>query len=131
MKEKIGISKARKVTSYILQGIIAFFLALGALNNILKTEDAINNSKILGYAEPTLLPLAIFLLTSVLFYVIPATSIFGGIVLTAWFGGAVATHVIHGDNITIILSPVFFGTMVWVALWLRNEVVQSIFSLNK
>lgn len=125
------ISKSRKWTSYVLQCFIVLFLLIGAFNNILKTEIAITNSHIFGYAETTLVPLGLFLLLGILFYVIPCTSIFGLIILTAWYGGAVATHIIHGDDFVTLLTPIVFGLVTWFALGLRDGKIQSIILLKK
>jgi hypothetical protein len=124
------ISKSRLWFSCILQGLVSVFLLLGAINNLLKTEDAISNAKALGYAESTLLPLALFLMATTCLYLLPKTSILGAVILTAWFGGAVATHVIHGDGLAIFIMPILFAVLVWVALGLRNKNVMKIFSPN-
>jgi hypothetical protein len=120
------ISKRRLWTSYILQGIVASFLFIGAVNNIVKTEEALLNSKALGYAESSLLPLAIVLLTGVVCYLVPRTCILGAVLLTAWFGGAVATHIIHGDAPLILVLPVLFAVLVWVAIGLRDQKVRAV-----
>lgn len=120
------ISKVRLWSSYILQGIVALFLFIGAVTNIVKTETALTNANDLGYSENSLLPLAIVLLSGVIFYVIPKTSILGAVILTAWFGGAVATHIIHGDTPAILLSPILFAVLVWVAIGLRDKKVELV-----
>lgn len=120
------ISKVRLWSSYVLQGIVALFLFMGAVNNIVKTETALTNAKELGYSESSLLPLAIVLLMGIICYVIPKTSILGAVILTAWFGGAVATHIIHGDAPSILLSPVLFAILVWIAIGLRDKKVQTV-----
>lgn len=121
----------RQLTSYALQGLIVFFLTVGAINNILKTDLAVANSKVFGYSESTLVPLALYLLAGTVLYIIPRTSILGAIILSAWFGGAVATHIIHGDSLGIMLSPIAFGVFCWIAIGIRDEKVQSLFLIRK
>lgn len=125
------IPKARLWASCVLQGIIALFLAIGAINNIMKTETAVSNSKVLGYAESSLVPLAIFLLISIVLYIIPRTSVLGAILLTAWFGGAIATHIIHGDSFAILLMPIFFSIAAWLVIWLRDTSLQLIIPVKR
>src|SRR5690606_4775146 len=120
------ISKVRLWSSYVLQGIVVMFLFMGAVSNLVKTETALKNAKELGYSESTLLPLAIVLLSGITFYVIPKTSFLGAMILTAWFGGAVATHIIHDDAPSILLSPILFAALVWVSIGLRDKKVQSV-----
>ncbi len=120
------ISKVRLWSSYMLQGIVVLFPFTGAVTNIVKTETALRNANESGYSENSLLPLAIVLLTGVIGYVIPKTSILGAVILTAWFGGGVATHIIHGDAPSILLSPILFAVFVWIAIELRDKKVQIV-----
>ncbi|MCC2683425.1 MAG: DoxX family protein, partial [Paenibacillaceae bacterium] len=62
-------------------------------------------------------------------YAIPRTSILGAILLTAYYGGAVATH-FRLDNplFTHILFSVYLGVLAWGALWLKDERVRKLFS---
>lgn len=123
-------SKPALYISYVLQGIVAFFFLAGAINNMIKSEEAIANAQSLGYTEGSLFPLACVLLVAVICYLIPRFSILGAILLTTWLGGAVATHVIHRDNPLIVSLPVIFATFVWIAIALRDKRVQSIFSIK-
>ncbi len=126
MTSEIKISKARLWTSYILQGIIVIMMLMGAVNNLMQTEMAVNGAKEMGYPESSVLYLGIFLLISTLLFAIPKTAITGAILLTAWLGGAVATHVIHQDPMSMTLFPVIFGILVWVSLWLRMDKLGQI-----
>lgn len=130
MEKNKGVNYHRLI-SYGLQGIIAFFLVIGAMNNILKTDLAVANSKVFGYAESTLVPLALYLLAGTMLYVFPRTSILGAIILSVWFGGAVATHIIHGDSFGIMLPPITFGVFTWIAIGIRDEKVRSLFLIKK
>ncbi len=125
------ISKTRLWSSYILQGIVAFFLFIGAVNNLIKTETALENAAALGYPESALVPMAIALIIGLCCYVIPKTSVLGALILTGWFGGAVATHIIHGDSFVILLTPILFAILVWLAIGLRDKNVQAVLFLNK
>lgn len=113
-------------TGRILQGVLALLLGIGALNNLLKTPAALHNAALLGYHEATLVPLALVLLLGVALYVFPRTAIPGALVLTAWLGGAVATHVIHGDGPEVLALPVLFGCLIWTALWLQDAALRSL-----
>lgn len=123
------ISKGRLWTSYILQGLIVLLFLMGAASNIFQSEDAVTEATKMGYPESSVQCLGIVLLVSTLLYAIPRTAIVGAILLSAWLGGAVATHVIHGDPMLNILLPVIFGILLWLALWLRMPKLQRVFPL--
>ena len=123
-----SVSKTRKWISFILQGVVVIMFLMGAVMNILQTEQAVAGATALGYPEAAVLLLGVTLLISTLLYVFPKTSGFGAVLLTGWLGGAVASHVIHQDPLFNTLFPVIFGIVIWLALWLRQDKVQQLFS---
>ena len=129
MTTKQPISKLRLWTSYILQGLIVLLFLMGAASNIFQSDEAVAEATKMGYPESSVLCLGIVLLVSTLLYAIPKTALVGAILLTAWVGGAVATHVIHGDPMFNMLFPVIFGILLWLALWLRMPKLQTVFPL--
>ncbi len=76
-----------------------------------------------GYSEGTLLPIGLLEIACTVVYLVPRTRILGALLLTAYLGGAVATHVRVGDP---FLMPVVLGILVWVGLWLRDPRVRSL-----
>ncbi|SEM11153.1 DoxX-like family protein [Maribacter orientalis] len=120
------VSKGVMWTSYMLQGIVVLLFLMGAFNNLLQTEMAVEGAVEFGYPEDSVLYLGIILFVSTVLYAIPKTTFIGGLLLTAWLGGAVATHIIHNDPVTGILFPVIFGILVWVSIWLRNEKLRAL-----
>ncbi len=125
-----SISKGRKWTSYILQGLIGIMFLMGGIGNILLTETAVDGATQLGYSESSIPYLGLVLLVSTLLFLIPKTNILGAILLTGWLGGAVATHIIHNDPMVNVVFPVVFGTLIWFSLWLRNEKLRRLIPLN-
>ena len=119
-------SKGVLYTSYILQGIVVLLFLMGAANNLLQTEMAVEGAVEFGYPEHAVLYMGLILLISTILYAIPKTTFIGALLLTAWLGGAVATHLIHNDPLTNILIPVVFGIIVWVAIWLRSEKLRAL-----
>ncbi|HVJ89456.1 MAG TPA: DoxX family protein [Labilithrix sp.] len=81
----------------------------------------------LGYAERTLTPIGILEAACVLVYAIPRTAVLGAILLTAYLGGAVATHVRVGDP---FVTPIVLGVLVWVGLYLRDPRVGELAPLQ-
>lgn len=120
-------SKAILWTSYILQGLLVVMLSLGAFNNLLQTEMAVNGAVEMGYPESAVFYLGIVLSLAVVLYAIPRTMLLGGLLLTAWLGGAVATHLIHRDAAPLTIAPIVFGILVWISILLRNENVGRLF----
>ncbi|NJB70145.1 putative MnhB-related membrane protein [Saonia flava] len=126
MKTSRKVSKGTLWISYILQSLIAIMLLVGAFNNLLQTDMAVSGAIEMGYPKASVIYLGIVLLISTVLYAIPQTTFLGCLLLTAWLGGAIATHIIHNDPIINILFPIVFGILVWLSIWLRNEKLRSI-----
>ncbi|MEM7550190.1 MAG: DoxX family protein [Bacteroidota bacterium] len=127
MEETNQTPKGLLWASYILQGIVTIMFLMGAFMNLLQTESAIAGATSLGYPETSVVYLGIVLLVSTILYVIPKTSILGALLLTGWLGGAVASHVIHGDPMFNTMFPIVFGVVIWLSLWLRDQKLKAVF----
>ena len=121
-----SISKATIWTSRILQILLSLLFLIGAINNIFQTEMAVSGAVEMGFPKESVFYLGVILLVSTVLYIIPNTSFLGAIFLTGWLGGAVATHVIHGDPIINIIFPVIFALLIWGCLWLRNVTFRQL-----
>lgn len=111
-------SKGILWTGRILKSIVILFLLFDAITKIFPNKYVIDASAKVGWTINTLRPLGIVLLISTILYVIPRTTIFGAILLTAWMGGAVASSILGGYP---FYFPVIFGILVWVALILTHR----------
>jgi hypothetical protein len=80
-----------------------------------------------GYSEDSLLGIGILELTCVLVYAVPRTTFLGSVLMTAYLGGAVATHVRVSDAFVI---PVVLGVLVWVGLYLREPRLRALAPLR-
>jgi hypothetical protein len=76
----------------------------------------------LGYPEATLTGIGLLELACALLYAVPQTSVLGALLLTAYFGGATATHVRIGEPFAM---PVLFGVLVWLGLIVRDARVRQ------
>ena len=64
-------------------------------------------------------------------YAIPRTTVLGAVLLTAYLGGAVSTHLSAGSPlISDTLFGVYLGLAVWGGLWLREPRLRTLLSLR-
>jgi hypothetical protein len=67
-----------------------------------------------------------------LVYVIPRTAVLGAIVLTGYFGGAIATHVRVGNPLfTHVLFPIYVAALVWGGLYLREDRLRALIARSR
>jgi hypothetical protein len=121
-------SKPKLWTSYIMSGLVILFMMFDGIMKFVKPPEVIEGTLALGYGEEHLPILGTLAVLSTILYIIPRTTVLGAILLTGYFGGAVATHVrLNNPLFTHILFTVYLGILMWGGLWLRNKNVRVIF----
>ncbi|HKP64528.1 MAG TPA: DoxX family protein [Polyangiales bacterium] len=71
---------------------------------------------------------AIALLCTAL-YLIPRTALLGAVLLTGYFGGAIASHVrVDSPLFSHTLFPIYIAALFWVGLFLRDPRVRGLFT---
>ncbi|MBT1706067.1 DoxX family protein [Chryseosolibacter indicus] len=115
-------SKGRIWTARIMGGLVILFMFADSIFKFIPNEEAIKGTTELGFQLHHLPILGTLGLISVLLYALPRTEILGAILLTGYFGGAIATHV-RMDNplFSHVLFPVYLAILAWGSLWLKNE----------
>jgi DoxX-like family len=126
------VSKKRLWAGRIISLLPVLFLFMDGLMKLLKPAVVVQATVTLGYAEKTIVPLGILLLSCTALYAIPRTAVLGAILLTGYLGGAVATNVRVGNPVfTYILFPVYLGVLIWLGLYLRDERLRALIPLRK
>jgi hypothetical protein len=127
-----SISKSQLWTGRILSTLGVLFLVFDAVLKLIKPAMVVEATIKLGYPESMITPLGIVLLSCVALYCIPATRVFGAILLTGYLGGAVATHARVGDPIfSHILFPTYVASLLWLGLYLRDPALRAFVPLRK
>ncbi|MBZ9662594.1 DoxX family protein [Mesorhizobium sp. ESP-6-4] len=71
-------------------------------------------------------------LVSTALYAIPRTSVLGAILLTAYMGGAISTHVRIGNPLfSHTLFGVYLGIILWGGLYLRDQRVRALIPFSR
>ena len=65
------------------------------------------------------------LLACVVVHLLPPTRVLGAVLLTAYLGGAVATHVRIGDPPGVVAFPIAVAAAVWAGLLLRDPALRT------
>jgi DoxX-like family len=126
------VSKARLWTGRILSALPALFLLMDGIMKVMKPDFVVKATVELGYPEEVIFGLGIVVLICVVLYIIPYTSVLGAILLTGYLGGAVASHLRHGDPLfSHVLSPVYFAILLWGGLYLREPRVSALVPFRK
>ena len=122
--EPIGVSKGTLWAARIISGLVAVFLLLDGGMKLAKPAFVVTENVRLGYRESVIFPLGVVLIVCTILYLIPRTAVLGAILLTAYLGGAVATHVRAGEPVFSVVFAIVFGVLVWLGLYLRNPTLR-------
>jgi hypothetical protein len=108
-------------TGRILSGLSVLFFAFDAGIKLLQMKVAVDSTVQLGYSAAAVPVIGIIEAVCLLLYLVPRTAVFGALLFTGFLGGAVTSHLLHGDGLFgFVLAPVYFGVVLWAGLWLRD-----------
>ena len=120
-------STAKVWTGRTMGGIVILFMLMDTSFKFIVNEEVIKGTTDLGFQTYHLPIIGTLSLIATLLYIIPRTEILGAILLTGYWGGAIATHVrLDNPLFTHILFPVYLGILVWGALWIKNERLRKL-----
>lgn len=109
-------------TGRFLSGLIASLLLLDAYGKLAELQPVIEGTARMGYPVHLVFALGVIELVCVAVYLVPRTAVIGAVLLTGYFGGAVASHVRIEDPLwTHVLSGVYAASLVWGGLVLRDH----------
>ncbi len=120
-------SKAKLWTGRLMTALPLLFLAWDGVVKFLRIPEVIEASERMGFHRGTLPLLGMIELVSVLLTSFRRTRVFGAVLISAYLGGAVATHVRLGDPLfSHTLFPIYFAALIWGGLYLRDERVRAV-----
>ncbi|HEX5007086.1 MAG TPA: DoxX family protein [Hyphomonadaceae bacterium] len=123
--------KWMKWTGFVLSGLVIAFLVMDFTMKLMQLDIVKSTGLELGWPEDTALPLGVTLMICTILYAFPQTAVLGAVLLTAYLGGSVATHVRIGSPLfSHVLFGVYLGLFVWGGLWLREPRLRALFPLR-
>ena len=108
--------KTKKIVYWILTGLIALLFGSSSLGNLFSSPEALKMAEAFGLSGQTYMMLGIIELVSVILFVIPRTGVLGSLLLIAYMGGAIATHLEHGQP---IVAPCVIQAVLWLIVIFR------------
>src|SRR5258708_10456787 len=112
--------KARRIagtTLIILGGLV---LVGSATSKLAHVPQVVSQMNALGFSGEKLTFIGILELLSGLLFLLPGTRSAGLLLVSSYLGGAIATHLQHGEP---ILPPSIVLTVLWLGAWLRHPVI--------
>lgn len=126
-------SRTQRLTGRILTGLVILFLVFDGAIKLVPIQPVTDTMQALGWPNDagTARMLGVITLAITLLYAVPRTAVLGAVLMTAYLGGAIATHVrIDSPLFSHTLFGVYVGLIAWAGLWLRDPRLRALLPLN-
>jgi hypothetical protein len=123
-----AVSNKMLWAGWVMSALPVLVLLASAAAKFMKPEGFEKGFRDLGWDEGYALGLGIVEIVCTVIYVMPRTAVLGAILLTGYFGGAIATHVRIGDPSAA--GAIILGVLVWGGLYLRDARLRALIPLR-
>ncbi|WP_111671910.1 DoxX family protein [Algoriphagus litoralis] len=118
--------KTIKIIAWVLTGILALLFTMSAFMKLSQNEIALAQAASFGMDPNTFLVIGIIEIASLILFIFPRTGILGSLLLIAYMGGAIVTHLLHQEPIGMAVAV---QILLWITAILRfPELKQRLFS---
>ena len=118
-----------RIAGYVMSGLVIAFMLLDGGMKLVPLDMVIKTTAELGYPPSPALArgLGVVALLCTALYAFPRTSVLGAILLTAYMGGTVATHLRVGNPLfSHMLFGVYLALLAWGGLYLRDARIRAL-----
>jgi uncharacterized membrane protein YphA (DoxX/SURF4 family) len=117
--------KKNKIIYWVLTVLVGAIFGLSAFGKLTSNPEAVKMASEFGIDAHTYFLIGGVEVLSLLLFILPRTGIIGTVLLSAYMGGAIATHVQHGVP---VLAPCIILTFILlVAVYRFPELTQRLF----
>jgi hypothetical protein len=104
-----------RIIGWVLSGLLAGLYAFSASLKLAANQQAVEGFEKFGLSDWRII-IGIGEICCALLFLIPRTAVAGTLLLSAYMGGAIVTHMQHGES---IVGPSIVLVVVWIAAGLR------------
>ena len=124
-------SRGMKIAGWTLSGLLIAFMAFDTSIKLIDLDIVQQTSQQLGLPTSLDRIIGVTELVCLVLYIWPRTAVLGAILLTAVFGGAIATHMRLLDPLfSHTLFGVYLGLFAWGGLWFRSAKLRRLLPFN-
>jgi len=109
-------TKTRNIIGWCLTGLLALLFLWSAYGKFFGGPELEQQTAAMGISVNALHIMGIVELLSIVLFIIPRTGVLGTLLLVAYMGGAIATHLEHAQP---LMMPVIISIVLWVTAAIR------------
>jgi hypothetical protein len=130
--EAVATSQAPARIGWTLSILTIAFMLFDAGGKLALESHVVDATTKIGYPVDAIRPIGVIALLCTVLYAIPRTAILGAVLLTGFYGGAVASKVrIEDPLFSSILFGVYFGLIAWGGLYFRDQCLRALFPFRR
>ncbi|MBL7814997.1 MAG: DoxX family protein [Saprospiraceae bacterium] len=114
--------KTKQIVGWVLAGLISALFLFSASGKLMPNEESLKMAGNFGLDASAFKMLGVVELVSVLLFLYPRTGVLGTLLLASYMGGAIATHLEHGDS---IVAPCVIQAVLWIVAVFRFPELKS------
>ena len=120
--------KARNITGWVLTALLSFLFISSAAMKLSGGDAATAAAASMGLSTGTIQVIGLVELGSLVLFIIPRTGVLGTLLLAAYLGGAIATHLEHQQPIYMAAA---IQALVWITATIRFPELSKRLAGNK
>ena len=108
--------KTKNIIGWVLTGMLSLvFIASGSMK-LMGGEEVLKGAAAMGISAGTFKIIGVLEIISIILFIIPRTGLLGTLLLAAYVGGAIVTHLEHQQAVFV---PVIIQCLVWITAAIR------------
>jgi hypothetical protein len=125
-------SRTQRRFGWGLSALTILFMLFDAASKLALESHVVEATTKIGYPVGAIRPIGIIALVCTVLYAIPRTAILGAVLLTGFYGGAVASKIrIEDPLFSSVLFGVYLGLIAWGGIYLRDDGLRRLFPLRR
>jgi hypothetical protein len=109
-------TKTRNIVGWVLTGLVGAVFLMSAFMKLSASPEAIKGAAAFGLSADTVKIIGMVEVLSLLLFIFPRTGVLGTLLLAAYLGGAIATHLEHQQSPAV---PIVMQCLAWIAAVIR------------
>ena len=120
--------KTTQILRWVFGALVSALFILSASGKIMGAEEAIKMGTKFGLDASTFKTLGIIEVICALLFLYPRTGVLGTLLLAAWMGGAIATHLEHGESVipVCVIQAILWIVAVFRFPELKNRLMGTL-----
>lgn len=115
----------------VMSTLVAFIMIANGVTGLLQPHVFAPDMASDGWGSETLFPVAMLSFVSGVLYAVPRIAVLGAILITGFFGGALAAHLRVTQAVILPeIINVALGVSAWGGLWLRDHRLRALLPLR-